>query len=273
MSLKVIAKRIDVKRLIESAMGLQSDRVLPELPSPEVPIDPNPLSSEDTGIPLDPPIDDPEYVPSNASELAAAAEKLALQVEPESLSKYYDYLKKISNAAKEGKLSSDKPKSPANSIEEVARKKIRKILNEIGSEWSGGGLSFSGYGLDPDIEDDDEDSKKRKNVSAKDVDGETLETIAQELGFAAAIGAKSFIDRTLEKFKFLYSLRDDNPKDFDKMLLMGAHEYIEYLEGSGELQEDEVALLYKHPEIVVELEGFREFLHKYVKRGMRRASN
>lgn len=281
-----------VRQLVFESMGLATadahPRTVTELPSEEAPIEPSPLSSdEDSSPPTDPPVDDPEYVPTNANELAAAADKLARRVGPDSLSAYYGYLKRLEKASLNGKLAKTKPEPEKvadqlaaaqaggegagnvdKNVEEHVRRAVRSIISEIVPQ---GGLSFSGWGMDPDAEDDDEEEPRRgrKNTTVVDVEGETLDAIAKEFGFAAPIGAKAFIDRTLEKMRFMWELREDDPESFDRFLFMAAREYIEYLESSGELAAEEVALLNKHPEFVVELDGYREFIHNYVKRGIR----
>ena len=46
-------------------------------------------------------------------------------------------------------------------------------------------------------------------------------------------------------------------------------DYIEYLKKSGELTSADVQLMQDHPNIVSGLDGFREFLDKYIKREMK----
>lgn len=265
-----------------------------ELPSEEPPVEPSPLSSaEDSQAPMDPPIDDPEYVPSNANELAAAAEKMARRVGPDALTKYYQLLQRIGQAAQDGKLSQTQPEPEKvadqsaaaqtgregagnvdKNVEEQVRRTVRSMLTEIMPRDSG--LSFSGWGMDPDAEDEDdaEESERakrprRKNTTVVDVEGETLDAIAKEFGFAAPIGAKALLARTLEKYRFMWELYEDDPDAFERFLLMATREYIEYLTSSGELTPEEVDVLNKNPELVADLDGFREFMHVFVKRGIR----
>mgnify|MGYP001571893462 FL=1 len=279
--MNVIVPMHAVKQLINETLGGPAQpRVVNELPSEDPPIEPNVTSSaEDTTPALDPPVDDPEFVPANPNELAVAADKLARRVDPTSLNQYYTQLKRLAKAEEEGRLSSTKQKVDVGTVEEQLRKHVRDALISEISPWAGGGLAFSGWGVDPDIEDDDneedddEPRQRRQHLTTKDVEGDTLDSIAKEFGFVAPSGAKAFLFRTMEKFKHLFVLRDEDPAAFDRFIFMAASEYIGYLKSSGELDDEEVELLYSHPELVAELEGFREYLHVFVKRAMRKAKS
>jgi hypothetical protein len=228
-----------------------------------------------------PPVDDPEFTPANANELAAAADVLARRVEPELVDDFYGELKGLSDRAEEGELGDTEAKAKApkktapedeemakKNVEEAVRRHVRRLLEIGSSDWRSG-LSFSGYDTDETGDEESGYEPSRRNMTVTDVEGESLKDIAKELGFAAPIGAKGFIDRTMEKFKFLYVMRDENPAVFDKFMLMGTAEYIDHLASSGALSDEEVRLLQDNPDLVQELPGFRDFLHKYVKRGMR----
>lgn len=283
--MKVSVKKSAVREFIREALGGPAPRVVnePGLPSHGPPIDPSEASeNEDTQPPMDPPVDDPEFTPGNSDELAAAADKLARRVEPELVDDYYVELQNLADRVEDGRLgeteagaqppqradTEDDMAKKKKNVEEVIRRHVRRLL-EIGpSDWRSG-LSFSGYDTDESGDEESGYVPSRRNLTVGDVEGESLKDIAAELGFAAPIGAKAFIDRTMEKFKFLYTLREDDPQTFDKFMLMGTAEYIDYLKGSGELTAEEVGLLQDNPDLVQELPGFRDFLHKFVKRGMR----
>lgn len=284
--MKVIVRKGAVREFIREALGGQSwPRAISELPTEEAPVDVNATSSvEDATPPMDPPVDDPEFVPVNSVELAAASDKLARRVEPELIEPYYKHLQRLAKAEEEGKLGrseendeppeddeSDERLSPENQkeaqLEAAIRKRVRQLL-EITPRAS---YSFSGWDVSGERPEEGEEGyqPQRRNITVTDVGGMSFDEIAKALGFAAPIGAKAFVERSMEKFRFLWELREESPADFDKFILLGVNEYISYLRSSGALSDEEVALMHDHPELVVELEGYREYLHKFVKRAMR----
>ena len=80
--MKVIVKKGTIRQYIREAMGGESwPRAISELPTEEAPVDVNASSgAEDATPPMDPPVDDPEFVLVNSIELAAASDKLARRV-------------------------------------------------------------------------------------------------------------------------------------------------------------------------------------------------
>ena len=111
------------------------------------------------------------------------------------------------------------------------------------------------------------DEKRRKNNMVGDVGGAELEDIAAELGFSVS-GAKQAVDKAMKKAQFLGTLED---YERDEMILHAVKDYIENLEGAVDDNDpdapsaEDIQLMYDNPSMVAELDGFREFLHKYVK--------
>ncbi len=109
--------------------------------------------------------------------------------------------------------------------------------------------------------------KKAKKGTAlggmTDVSGATFEDIAKELGFSVA-GAKQAVDKALEKAQFLAQDMDDDDREI--LVLTSMNDYIKYLNKSGELTAADVQLMKDHPDVVRELDGFREFLHNAIRR-------
>jgi len=117
-----------------------------------------------------------------------------------------------------------------------------------------------------------------------DVQGATFEEIAAELGFSVA-GAKQAVDKALTKAKFVGNLSDTSVEgdigegdDLEIITLMAMNDYIKYLargvgepgeEGEEPLTAADIKLMKDHPDIVRELDGFREFLHKYIRNAMK----
>lgn len=115
-----------------------------------------------------------------------------------------------------------------------------------------------------------DDVARRKNVTMTDVQGASFQQIADELGFAVS-GAKQAVDKALSKLQWLTSYVQASPEDFEVMTLTAMNDYVNYLNKSGELTSEDVTLLKNHPDIVQSLDGFREFLDKYIRKA-RKAS-
>lgn len=131
---------------------------------------------------------------------------------------------------------------------------------------------------DPETDDEDDDDlmdpkagKKKPNRQKKGVgynhqnDGESFEEIAKKLGISVA-GAKRLEVVALAKVEYLHDLDE---KDRGEIIATAVEDYIKYLSKSGELSKEEVGLMKQHPEIVANLDGFREHLHKYVRNAMK----
>ena len=119
---------------------------------------------------------------------------------------------------------------------------------------------------------EDEDSpmvapevERRKNVTMTDVQGASFQEIAEEMGFSVS-GAKQAVDKALAKVQWLTGLAQSAPEDMDIMTLTAMNDYIQYLNKSGELTSEDMSLLKSHPDIVQSLDGFREFLDKYIRK-------
>ena len=96
-----------------------------------------------------------------------------------------------------------------------------------------------------------------------DVGGASFEEIAKELGFSVA-GAKQAVDKALEKAQFLAQGMDEDDREI--LVLNAMNDYIAMLNKTGELAPADVQLMKDHPDIVRELDGFREFLHNAIRR-------
>lgn len=96
-----------------------------------------------------------------------------------------------------------------------------------------------------------------------------FESVSRELGFSVA-GAKQAVDKALAKARWITKIIDpDDPamvEDMDIIVITAMNDYIKHLAKSGELSAADVQLMKDHPDIVEDLDGFRDFLHNYVKR-------
>lgn len=129
----------------------------------------------------------------------------------------------------------------SKTFEEALRREIRKLVRE-------------------ELEDTSSEEQEAKPAKST----ETLQSIADEFELSVS-GAKRLVDVTLEKAsKIAAEYAQD--EDLELTVLNAIKGYIEYLRSSGELDEADVKLLYDHPDIVRELDGFREFLAPKIKR-------
>jgi len=103
-----------------------------------------------------------------------------------------------------------------------------------------------------------------------DVGGASFEQIAKELGFSVA-GAKQAVDKALEKAQFLGTQMDEDDREI--LVLTAMNDYIKMLskgigveDGEEPLTAADIQLMKDHPDIVRELDGFREFLHNHIRR-------
>lgn len=219
---------------------------------------------------------DKNVVPNNRVELDVALKQLSKDVPDEMVPSVYKAAKSAISIEKEKRVEGDamKTKKPQN-VEETIRREVRKVLREMTPRFD---ASFSGYEHGPDTDDDDDDDKKPKRAykttaigGMHDVGGASFDEIAQELGFSVA-GAKQAVDKSLLKAQWVGKLSEEDPDGLEIMVLTAMNDYINKLAKTGELTPADVELMKNHPEIVRELDGFREFLHTTIKRA-RKAEN
>lgn len=104
-----------------------------------------------------------------------------------------------------------------------------------------------------------------KNTMMTDVSGASFQEIADELGFSVA-GAKQAVDKALAKAQWVGSMGETNPEDLEIIVLTSMNDYIKMLSKTGELSAADIQLMKDHPDIVRELDGFREFLDRAVRK-------
>ena len=105
----------------------------------------------------------------------------------------------------------------------------------------------------------------RKFSTVADVDGMGFSDMAAELGLATS-AAKRAVDFAMRKAQWVAQMQEENPEDLEILMLQSMNDYIKYLNKSGELSAADVQLLKDHPEIVSELDGFREFADKAIRK-------
>jgi hypothetical protein len=150
--------------------------------------------------------------------------------------------------------------------ETLLRAKIRSILQE----------AFPGFSADPavrrfrkEMEEDEreeqEQEKARKYTTFKQLEGEPLETIAKEVGVSKE-RVRQLVPLAMERFKDLHpDAEGPATKELEDTVSLAVEDYIDYLKGSGELSLQDVWLLRSHPELIADLDEFRDkFLPKYL---------
>lgn len=217
----------------------------------------------------------PDFIPQTKPELEVSFRQLMKCVPVDDIADVYKSIRLMVNdihAREEGEDIMTTKTKGNSSIEETVRRTVRSLLSEINPKFD---MSYSGtdYG-DSDDDDDDDDSDKKPKRAYKttalgnmaDVDGDSFETIAKKLGFSVA-GAKQAVDKALEKARFLAAIDED---DKEILVLTAMNDYIKMLSKGGTLSAADVKLMKDHPDIVRELDGFREFLHTHVRRARRK---
>jgi len=239
----------------------------------------------------------PNFSPSNKTELMSALRSLVGSIEDEESNEVYV-------AVKDAIEKKEDEMKKAN-IEESIREIVRKMLLEAqGDEESDDDMDMSNLptvkkipagvhgsefmqkfekskqGLQKtfaSMRDEDEyvaadepaAGRGRKNVMMSDVGGASFKDIAKDMGFAAESGAKQAVEKALAKAKFVMKMDLFQPEELEIMVLQSMSDYIDVLEKTGELDASEVQMLKDNPGIVRELDGFREFLDKTLRRARR----
>lgn len=181
-----------------------------------------------------------ESIPRTKQELSVAINVLSKDLDQKQVAAVYGAAKDAVNKDKEGREMSKQVES--------LRKLIRTMIAEA--------RAMKGPGEPP-----------MKLSTMTDVEGASFEEIAEELGLSVA-GAHRAVEHALKKAQFVASMDTD---DHDLMVLEAIGKYITYLESSGELDAEDVAVLKANPTIVGELDGFREFLHNHIRRAQKDA--
>lgn len=205
-----------------------------------------------------PPVEDDEFVPDNVEEFGRSVKALSGQVPSDQIAQVYKEFQRLvdrsvgDSGAREltqpEDLLGDKPKQE-EVYEETIRRAIRLVIKEAG--W-----------------DDDDDFRYRKSdepdYAAMDdppvnnePDGQNLDQIASEFGYAGASGARQDIERMLRRMRYIAekmgkgdmeSLQDFAVQEFADALLAG--EYID---------EDDVTEIQQNTGMVKKLDSFRFF--------------
>lgn len=122
-----------------------------------------------------------------------------------------------------------------------------------------------------DIDSDDPEKPRYVRMADTNVSlgGETFDKIGKELGLTPA-GAKRLVAMTLEKASEVQGMLStpEGVEDFEEMVESAFEDYVKYLASSKELTRDEIEELQKNYDLVIELDGFREYLDRRVRQEM-----
>jgi len=242
----------------------------------------------------------PNFKPSSKAELIVALQAMVQQLPDENISDVYDSIKgSMIPKQDQGEEKMDKGTKAEQVIRLAVRKIISEISKkkeeEAAEMWNQGlsgdaaraeFLSRGGkitkvpagttarkpgeYGAPPTekqrldlkkalsgthLEDEDEKSEKR-GYETGDI---TLRELAAEFGFKNPNGVLQWINnKVLPKIR----TRAENPLLLQTATLEAMKEYIDELAAATDMPEDEVELLKKNPDMVGELESFRNYLQK-----------
>jgi hypothetical protein len=197
----------------------------------------------------------PEYTPQDKVELGVAIKNLVKNLPDERMPDIYKHVKDAmaldqQQAQKDAEMKEKDIRR--NPVEEALRREIRRHLAEARPGAAYHGMDFFG-------EEDPEEEDRRKytsTVGASD-NVRSQPDVASDLGISTAkLNQEEQIYRAKRGF-----LKD--PEHGVQIMKNAQDDFIEYLQTSGELNAGDVKLLKDHPEMVEDLDGYKEFLAIY----------
>jgi len=237
----------------------------------EVPLQPTEMMSNQLAVER-PPIEDEDFKPDNTAQLSKSAAAIAQLVPGDQIGFFYKELHKLLDTATEKQNAPDtkgqlgdqeseaekgetEPLTPKGEEkkevkEETFRHMVREILLEMLSDddkaefeeyrsgaGAGGGGGDDGGGGGPE--------------------GETLEDLADQMGFSGAPGVRQHIDKILKKTNY-FALKV-KPEDMNGLRDFATGEYIDLMAATEMIDAEDVVELQQAPNAVNELDSFRFF--------------
>lgn len=246
-----------IRQVLENKEGTIVYTASPEVVKLSPVVDP----VEDSSVPCN-----PNFTPHDKTEFSVAVNNLVRNLPDDEMPELYRVLKAgVEGGEEEAKLEVEAAmKRNQATAETVLRREVRRVLRtEAFQDPTGKGIDFFGE-EEPEAPPAEEPEKKRRKMSTmQDVGGATFEQIAAETGLSVA-GAKQAVDKALRRAQFLAQDLDYDEREL--IVLTAIRDYLKKLEASGELTAADIRLMSDHPEIIRELEGFREFLQRYIRR-------
>ena len=219
----------------------------------EVPLSPSQHMSNQISVQR-PPIEDEDYIPSSIEELSRAASAIAQLTPNESISFFYRQLHKLlddaTDKASEHKQEDDLKDSFMPVKESDMRNSIRRnIVEMLGPDDMRDYEEFrTGYSV-TDPEEEDETSANKDELS--------LDDLAKEFGYSGAPGIRQEIERLTDRLT--YFATKVKKEDLDALVAYAVGEFIDALEESETLGDQDIEDLRVAPKLVRDLESFRYF--------------
>ncbi len=284
--MKVVVSEESIRRKIREilstpGMGWQSTGDLGTAPvSVSSVVDPS-ASKTDPG--------NPKHVPTNRMELRAALSNMIDDISDDDAVDFYSSFKDVIDTKEETEKEEQKMRSNKK-VEEMVRRSVRRMLMSEVGPYRDTGMSYSGpmvgnpapregmqscetceaTGELPNGADCPEckgtgqvRASGRKNLMMTDVSGASFKEIATELGYASESGAKKAVELALQKARFVATMDQD---DLNIIVLSAMNDYINKLGDAAGLSQSDIALMKEHPNIVVELDSFRVFLDRALRK-------
>ncbi len=243
----------------------------------EVPLKPTEMMSTSQLAVERPPIEDEDFKPDNIAQLSKSAAAIAQLVPGEQVGFFYKELHKLldtatdkvnapdvkgqlgdqESEAEKGEVESPNPKDKdaVEVKEESFRRMVRDILLEVLSDQDKQDFDEfrgeSGYSVqEPELDEPAQNSSSNQ-------EGETLENLADDMGFSGAPGVRQYIDKILKKTQY-FALKI-KPEDMKSLRDYATGEYIDLMAASDLLDPEDVVELQQAPQAVNELDSFRFF--------------
>lgn len=238
----------------------------------EVPLAPTEMMSTSQLATERPPIEDEEFQPNNLSQLSKSAAAIAQMVPGDQIGFFYKELHKLLDSATEkenspdargqlgdqeseaekGEVESPNPQDKKEVKEESFRRMVREILLEmLGDDDKREFDEFRGSGYS------EVEPESQSAPSADNKEGETLEDLADQMGFSGAPGVRQYIDKILKKTQY-FSLKV-KPEDMNKLRDYATGEFIDAMGQTDLLDPEDIVELQQAPQAVNELDSFRFF--------------
>jgi hypothetical protein len=214
----------------QSIPGADFESTLPE----EMPIH----ASEMMGVQLAeerPPIEDPEYVPTNVAQLSLAAAAIAQQVPQAQVSYFYRQLHRVLDGA-QGRENSGKTSETVEDVEEEeveveVEESIKRAVRQV--------------------------IKEQEGLEGDGSDGASYRELQTVTGHRAPSGVRQYIGRSVERLGYMQGIDQD---DVDELIAYGVLELTDLLLDEGSIDDDDAAELKMNPQHVEEMDLFRNFL-------------
>jgi len=206
----------------QSVPGADFESTIPE----EIPVH----ASEMMGVQLAeerPPIEDPEYVPTNVAQLSLASATIAQQVPQDQVSYFYHQLHKLLDNTQGRETSGEATEEVEVEVEESIKRAIHQLIKEQEEPEGSGG------------------------------DGASYRELQSVTGHRAPSGVRQYIGRAVERLGYMQKIE---PDDVDELIAYGVLEFIALLLDGGSIDEEDAMELKMNPQHVEEMDLFRSFL-------------